>query len=393
MGPENALRDLAIIFAVLFLAAAVARRLSQSVVPFYIAAGVALQPLIREPEIVQVFALLGVGVLLFVIGLEFSLAFLTRNAGPLIRAGLWDLGINYGLGLAAGLAIGLPWLAACFFAGAFYITSSVIVAKSIMDEGLAANAETPAALGILVFEDLSIALFLAVMAGVAAAGSVTLAPIASGIARSVAFAGGLLLLAHVGRRPLGRWLRRADDEHLVIFLFFWLIAAAAAAHALELSEAVGAFLAGLVVAETDEKPRVERILVPYQQLFAALFFVAFGLMIDLGELRSVWALGLGLALLGLVGKVLAGWVIGWRQGMRAATRLRLGFLLAPRGEFSIVVVGAAVALAVPAAERLPALVAIYVLALSLVGPLLVSHGDPLIRVLTRVTFDSRTAGS
>lgn len=383
MAPEHALRDLALIFAVLFAAAVVARRLSQSVVPFYIAAGIALQQLIRDPEVIQVFAILGVVVLLFVIGLEFSLAVLVRDAGRLLSAGLWDLMINFGLGLLCGLAIGLPWLAACFFAGAFYITSSVIVAKSIVDEGLAANTETPPALGVLVFEDLFIALFLAVMAGVAAAGSLSLGPVTSGVGRAVAFAAGLLTLAHLLRRPLGRWLGRADDEHLVIFLFFWVIAVAASAHALDLSEAVGAFLAGLVIAETEEKPRVERIIVPYQQLFAALFFVAFGMMIDLAELRSMWAMGLAIAMVGLLGKVATGWVIGWRQGMRKATRLRLGFLLAPRGEFSIVVASTAVALAVPASDRLPALVAVYVLALSLVGPLLVTHGDPLIRALTR----------
>ena len=379
MEAEHALRDLALVFAVLLAAAAAARWLSQSVVPFYIVAGIALQPLIADPAAIRIFALLGVAVLLFVIGLEFSLDTLAQNAGPMIGAGLWDLAINFGLGLLCGIALGLPWLAALFLAGAFWISSTVIVAQSILDQGLAANAETPPALGVLVFEDLFVALFLAIMTGIVAAGTFTLWPVAAGLARTTAFVGGILLVAHAARRPLGLWLGRVDDEQLVIFLFFWLIAVAAAGRFLGLSEAVGAFLAGLVVAETTEKRRAERILLPYQQLFAALFFVAFGMMIDLEEVRSVWAAGLGLAALGLVGKVMAGWIIGWRRGLRPATRLRLGFLLSPRGEFSIIVAAVAVSLGVPAGGRLPALVAVFVLALSLAGPLLVAHGEPLIR--------------
>lgn len=383
MGPEHALEDLALVFAVLFAAAALARAFSQSVVPFYILAGVALQPLISDPGQIGIFALIGVAVLLFVIGLEFSVSALVRGAGPLVSSGLWDLVINFGIGLACGLALGLSWLAAAAFAGAFHVSSSVIVAKSIIDHRLAANAETPAALGVIVFEDLFMAVFLAVFAGVAGAGGLEGGALAAGTAKTVLFVGGLLFLARALRRPLGALLGRVEDELLVVFLFFWLIALAAAAQSLTISEAVGAFLAGVVVAGTDAKPRVERIIVPYQQLFAALFFVAFGLMVDLDALREVWAVGLGIALLGLAGKLATGWVIGRSRGLGAAARLRLGLLLAPRGEFSIVVAGVAVALAVPGTERLPALVAVYVFVLSVAGPILLTQSDALVRAFRR----------
>ncbi len=383
MGPEHALGDLALVFAVLFAAAALARAFSQSVVPFYILAGVALQPLISDVAQIGIFALIGVAVLLFVIGLEFSVSALVRGAGPLVSSGLWDLVINFGIGLSCGLALGLSWLAAVAFAGAFHVSSSVIVAKSIIDHRLAANAETPSALGVIVFEDLFMAVFLAVFAGAAGAGGLEGGGLAVGIAKTVLFVVGLLFLARALRRPLGALLGRIEDELLVVFLFFWLIALAAAAHSLTISEAVGAFLAGVVVAGTDAKPRVERIIVPYQQLFAALFFVAFGLMVDLDALRQVWAVGMGIALLGLAGKLATGWVIGRSRGLGAAARLRLGLLLAPRGEFSIVVAGVAVGLAVPGTERLPALVAVYVFVLSVAGPILLTQSDALVRAFRR----------
>ncbi|MGH7556671.1 MAG: cation:proton antiporter [Gemmatimonadota bacterium] len=383
MGPEHALVDLAFVFAVLFAAAAIARLLSQSVVPFYILAGVALQPLVRDPQEIGVFALIGVAVLLFVIGLEFSLSALARGAGPLVSAGLLDVALNFGIGLACGLVLGLPWLATLAFAGAFYVSSSVIVAKSIIDHRLAANAETPSALGVIVFEDLFIAFFLAVFAGVAGSGGPDAAPLAAGLAKTVLFVVGLLVLARVLRRPLGSLLERIEDELLVVFLFFWLIALAAAAQTLSVSVAVGGFLAGVIVAGTKAKPRVERIIVPYQQLFAALFFVAFGLMVDLDALREVWAAGLGIAVLGLTGKLVTGWAIGRSRGVGGPARLRLGLLLAPRGEFSIVVAGVAVALAVPGTERLPALVAVYVFVLSVAGPILLTQSDALVRTFRR----------
>lgn len=383
MSPEHTLWDLALVFGVLFAAAAVALALRQSLVPFYIVAGVALQPLIGDAGEIRVFATLGVAVLLFVVGLEFSVSSLRRNLGPLAAAGALDLAVNFGLGLACGLLLGMPPLTAAFFGAAFYISSSVIVARSIIDYRLGANVEAVPALGILVFEDLFIALFLAALAGAAAAGSPEPARIALGLGRAVAFAVGLLVLARIARRPLGRWLGAVGDELLVLFLFFWLLTVAAAAESLEISEAVGAFLAGLVIGETAEKVRVERILAPYQQLFAALFFVAFGLMIDTSELGGAWALGLGVAALGLAGKLASGWLIGWQRGFHPATRLRLGVLLVPRGEFSVIVAGAAVAAAVPGSERIVPLVAVLVLALGLLGPVLVSHGDPLIQRLVR----------
>lgn len=381
VGPEHGLGDLALVFAVLFAAAVLARSLSQSVVPFYILAGVALRPLISDPGQIGIFALIGVAVLLFVIGLEFSVSALVRGVGPLVSAGLWDLVINFGIGLSCGRALGLSWLAAVAFAGAFHVSSSVIVAKSIIDHRLAANAETPAALGVIVFEDLFMAVFLAVFAGVAGTGGLEGGDLGAGLAKTVLFVAGLLFLAWALRRPLGALLGRVEDELLVVFLFFWLIALAAAAQALAISEAVGAFLAGVVVAGTDAKTRVERIIVPYQQLFAALFFVAFGLMVDLDALRQVWAVGLGIALLGLLGKLATGWAIGRSRGLGGAARLRLGLLLTPRGEFSIVVAGVAVALAVSGAERLPALVAVYVFVLSMAGPILLSRSDAIVRAL------------
>ena len=383
VGADHALGDLAFIFAVLFAAAAIARSLSQSVVPFYILAGVALQPLVRDPQQIGVFALIGVAVLLFVIGLEFSVTALIRGAGPLVRAGMWDLGINFGIGVVCGLALGLPWLATVAFAGALYVSSSVIVAKSIVDQRLAANAETPAALGVIVFEDLFMAVFLAVLAGLAGAGGSVASPLAAGLAKTVLFVVALLVLARSLRRPLGALLGRVEEELLVVFLFFWLIALAAAAQAFSVSEAVGAFLAGVIVAGTEAKPRVERIIVPYQQLFAALFFVAFGLMVDLAALGELWAVGVGIAMLGLAGKLVTGWAIGRARGLGGRARLRLGLLLAPRGEFSIVVAGVAVALAVPEVEGLPALVAVYVFVLSIAGPILLPQVDALVRIFRR----------
>lgn len=374
MNLEHALRDLALVFAALLAATGIARKLGQSAVPLYILAGLVLQPFVESPDHVAIFALVGVAVLLFLIGLEFSLETLIADARRLVGAGLWDLAINLGLGVGIGLLLGLPPLAAAFLGVAIWISSSVIVARSIIDNRLAANAEAGAALGVLVFEDLAVAVLLSVLTGIAVAGRLTFGPVALGVGKTVAFTVGLLVLARWIRDPLGRWMKGTDDEHLIAFLFFWLIAAAAAAHALQLSEAVGAFLAGVVIAGTAERHRVERILVPYQQLFAALFFVAFGMSVELGEVRTAWAAGIGLAVVAAFGKIVTGWIVGWRRGFHVATRLRLGFLLVPRGEFSVIAAAAAVALGVPGSERLPALVAVVVLVLGLVGPVLISHG-------------------
>ena len=146
---------------------------------------------------------------------------------------------------------------------------------------------------------------------------------------------------------------------------------AAVTHSLGASAAVGAFLVGIAI-PGGLAERARAILGPQRDLFAAIFFVAFGLTTDPRQLVSQLPLALGLAGVGILGKLATGWYAAGRDGVRRAGRLRAGFALAPRGEFSIVIAG----LAVMARYREVGLIATaYVLVLAVLGPVLAKFSD------------------
>ncbi len=339
-------------------------RFRQSVVPAFILLGVALRREHFDAELVDAVALIGVVLLLFSIGLEFSLGALVRNRHRITRTGTIDLLVCLPLGIVAGLAVGDGWVGALLLGGAFYVTSSAIVAKSVIELRRAADPETEIALGILVFEDLFIALYLAVLSGAILASEPSLGAAAAGVAKALLFLGVLVLIAVRARPFLERAFSVESDELFVLLAGGLVLLTAWAALAAGLSEAIGAFVAGLALAETRQRERAERLFAPLQNVFAALFFFGFGLSIDPRTFGDVWLPALALALLGVVAKLTAGWIAGRREGLGRRGALALGLMLTPRGEFSIVLAGIALAVG---RNRLGALLALLVLALSLIG--------------------------
>lgn len=338
--------------------------LRQSVIPAFILLGMAVRPYAVDEHMVEVLATLGVVLLLFLMGVEFSLAALLRNRRRIIRNGAIDLAVCFPAGFLAALAMGWGWAGGLLLAGAFYISSSAIIAKSVIELKRSANPETETVLGVLVFEDLFIALLLAVLSGAVLVAEPDALAIGWGVGKALLFFGVVVAAALWARPLLDRAFDLESDDLFLLLAASVVLLLSWAALAAGLSEAIGAFLAGLALAETSHKDRVERLFAPLQGLFAAIFFLGFGLSIDPAAFVAVWPQALVLTVLGVTLKVAAGWWIGRRDGLPPRSSLALGLTLIPRGEFSIVLAGIAAAAGY---HELAALVALLVLALSLVG--------------------------
>ncbi len=363
--------QLGVILLVLYIGALVAHRLKQSSVPVFILAGVGLQLFIQHSEILDFMARLGVMLLLFMIGLDFSPERLRRGGGKLLLAGGLDVLINLPLGILFGLVIGLDILGAFVLGGVIYISSSAIIARNIIEFRRAANPETEYLLGVLVFEDFFIALYLSIVAGLIGAGSLQGDHLAWAFLKTVGFFGMAWGVALALPKVLRRFLPHESIEVLLLFVLALILLFAAVAELLELSGAVGAFLAGFVLPEREFGERVDRVIAPFRDLFAAIFFVSFGLLIDLSSFGRVALLGAVLIVLAIAGKVATGWVIGWLFRLSQGASLRLGIALIPRGEFSILLAGVAPTVSVP----LLALTVMTVLVLAIIGPLLMKWSD------------------
>lgn len=363
--------QLGVILFVLYGGALVAHRLKQSSVPVFILAGVGLQLFIQRSEIIDFMAQLGIMLLLFMIGLDFSPERLRRGGGKLLIAGGLDALINLPVGILFGLVIGLNMLEALVLGGAIYISSSTIIARNIIEFKRAANPETEYLLGILVFEDLFIALYISVLAGLIGTGNLQLDHLAWALLKTVGFLGMALGAALALPTVLQRLLAHESIEVFLLFVLSLILLMAATADYLGLSGAVGAFLAGFILPEREFRERVDRMITPFRDLFAAIFFVSFGLLIDLSSFGRVALLGPVLIVLAIAGKVATGWVIGWLFRLSQGASLRLGIALIPRGEFSILLAG----LAPTASGPLLTLTVMTVLVLAAIGPLLMKWRD------------------
>lgn len=284
---------------------------------------------------------------------------LELGAVLLVLAGAARLALRVGLSpiplyLLAGLALG----------GIIYISSSGIAAKLVDDQGWLANRETPLVLSVLVAEDLVMAVYLPVLGALLTGGSTLAVTRSLGLALGVA--GLALVVAFRFGGQLTRLLASPPGEALLLGMLGLTLLVAGLAERLHISAAVGAFLVGIALSGPAQE-RIRGLVHPLRDLFAATFFVLFGLAIDRGNIPPVLGLAAGLAVVTAATKAGA---VSWdarRAGIGQRGRRRAAAVLVARGEFSIVIAELAVAAGV--GHRIGALATAYVLLLAVAGPL------------------------
>ena len=374
------------------LLARVGRRVGLPTIPFFMMAGIVTGPftpglvLVEDPHDLETFAAVGLIMLLFHLGLEFSLEDLTGGGRRLLRAGIAYLILNIGGGLLLGAALGWGAREALVIAGAVGISSSAIVTKLLVELERLANPETGMILGIIVVEDLFLALYLAVLQPVLGQAEGA-AEIIGSIGKALIFLMVLFAVARFGVRYVGRLLGSGDDAELLTVLFVgFAVTIAGIAEEFGLSDAIGALMAGLIVAETKVAPRIGHLVLPIRDAFAAVFFFAFGLTIDPADIADI-ALPAAVAVAVTFLLNLAAGVIGARiysLGQRSAANA--GLTLLGRGEFSLII--ATFAASAGLDSRIAPFVALYVLVLAILGPILTSRSALIARV-----FPQRLTGT
>ena len=376
-----ALIELGAIFFGLGILGRLAWKIGISPIPFYLLGGLAfgsggLLPLEGIEEFTSLASEIGVILLLLLLGLEYSAAELVTGLKRSWLAGLVDIVLNAAPGAIVALMLGWGPIGALAMAGVTYISSSGIVAKVLGDLGRLGNRETPVVLSILVFEDLAMAVYLPILTGVLAGATLLGGLTTIGISLAV------VTLVLVLALRFGRYVSAiVDSKSPEVFLLRVLGAAllvAGVAQQLQVSAAVGAFLLGIAISGSTAE-NATRMLEPLRDLFAAIFFVVFGLKTNPAAIPPVLGAALLLALVTTVTKIATGWWAAKWQGIGRLGRARTGAALVARGEFSIVIAGLAVtANAVDA--QLAALATAYVLIMAIFGPLAARLVEPAMRL-------------
>ncbi|WP_049573694.1 cation:proton antiporter [Streptomyces sp. SBT349] len=356
-----------------------AGRLGLSPIPLYLLAGLAFGhggflPLSTTEGFIEIGAEIGVILLLLMLGLEYTATELVDSLRTQYPSGVVDLLLNATPGALAALLLGWGPVGALALAGVTYISSSGVIAKVLTELNRLGNRETPVILGILVIEDLTMAVYLpilsTVLAGVGlASGSVTL-----GIALGTAGIALFLALRH--GRVISKAVSSDNPEMLLLVVLGLTLLVAGVAQRLQVSAAVGAFLVGIALSG-EVAHNTRRLFTPLRDLFAAVFFVFFGLSTDPTDIPPVLVPALLLAVVTAATKIATGWYAARRAGIGPRGRFRAGGALVARGEFSIVIAG----LASATEPRIAPVATAYVLILVILGPFATRWTEPAVRQL------------
>ncbi|MCI1693905.1 cation:proton antiporter [Aneurinibacillus aneurinilyticus] len=375
------------------IAAVIAGRLKFSIIPFLIILGMLVGPhaptigiinlkFIESAEIIEFLGRIGVLFLLFYLGLEFSVGKLIKSGRSIAIGGTIYVLMNFALGLAYGFLTGFPLYETLIIAGMVSVSSSAIVAKVLVDLRRTGNSETELILGIILFDDIFLAVFLSVMSGLLLGGATSIGGTVLSVLISIGYMLLFFVIARKGSSVLNRLLNIASEEIFIIVVFAALFFIAGFSETIHVAEAIGALLFGLALSETEHSKRIEKLVIPFRDFFGALFFFSFGLSIDPLSLGNTLWLTLGVVALTILGNFVAGMIAGRRSGLSHKASVNIGLTIVSRGEFSIIVANLGIA-----GGLMPILKpfsALYVLILAILGPLLTKESKRIYNVLNKV---------
>jgi CPA2 family monovalent cation:H+ antiporter-2 len=359
------LQDLAVVMIVAGLVTVLFHRFKQPVVLGYIIAGVIIGPhtppfpLIKEEHTIHTFSELGVILLMFSLGLEFSLRKLKQVGVPAVIAAFVEILLMAWVGYEIGRLFGWSTMDSVFLGAILSISSTTIIIKALGELGKSKERFAQLIFGILIIEDILGIAMIALLSGIAMTGTLGVVDIGLTLGRLGVFLAVVLVAGLIAvPRLLGYVARFKSNEMLLITVLALCFGVSLLASKLGYSVALGAFIIGAVIAEAREIHRIEHLIEPVRDMFSAVFFVAIGLLIDPKMLVTHWLPILVITLAVVVGKVVSCAFGSFVGGNDTRTSLRVGMGLAQIGEFSFIIAALGMTLKVTSGFLYPIAVAV-----------------------------------
>jgi CPA2 family monovalent cation:H+ antiporter-2 len=337
-------------------------------------------PISFDSHNIQLIAIFGLILLLFNLGLEFDQDEFFSNAGRLIVSGGSYIAVNMGVGLVFGFMLGWGTREALIIAGMTATSSSAIVTKLLIELNRLANRETPMILGVTVVEDIFIAIYLAIVS-VVLSGETDPLPVVIKLVVAFAFLVAMFAVARWGGAVVSKLMRTRDDELFTVLFFGLAVLFAGLGEILGVTDAIGAFLIGLIIGATRYRNRVEQFALPMRDVFGAFFFLNFGLGLNPSLFPSVLgpvaiAVGITITL-----NVIAGQFVAWLNKLGPQAGINTAVILQNRGEFALIL--ATLSAGAGLDERLQPFAGLYVLIMAVLGPVLAANSERIGGVVLR----------
>jgi len=385
------IQDLTIVLVVAGLVTILFRRLGQPVVLGYILAGFIIGPhsppfsLIHDQEIIKTLAGLGIILLMFSLGLHFSLRKLKKVGATAFVAAILEILFMFWIGYELGHLFHFKEMDAIFLGAILSISSTTIIVKALHDLGKSNTPFAELIFGILIVEDILAIALLALLSGIALTGELKVGEVADTLIRLGIFLAVVLVMGLLTVPRLLNWVSRFNSREMTLitclglcFGVSWL------ATYLGYSDALGAFLIGAVIAESRQIHDIESLVEPVRDLFSAIFFVSVGLLID-PKLLIQYALPITVITLAVVvGKVATCSFGTYVAGHEPKTSFRVGMGLAQIGEFSFIIAGLGISLGVTSNFLYPIAVMVSVLT-TLFTPYLIRGSDRMVDLFERIS--------
>jgi monovalent cation:H+ antiporter-2, CPA2 family len=366
------------LFVIAYVLGRLGKLIGLPAIPIYMVVGLLASPftlwfpLTFASANIELVAVIGLILLLFNLGLEFDQDAFYGNFTALLISGGSRIAINFGIGFLFGMWVGWGGREALIIAGMTGVSSSAIITKLLIELRRLANPETPAILGIAVFEDVFVALYLAIVT-VIINGETNVVSIVIELSISLVFLVGMFALARWGGRVVSRLIQTKDDELFTILFFGLAVGFGGIGELLGISDAIGAFLIGLVLGATRFRVRIEQIALPLRDVFAAFFFLSFGLSLNAAEFGEVlWPVAAAVVMT-LVVNTAGGQLIAVLNKLGPAHGFNISAMLQNRGEFVLIL--ATLAAAAGLDSRLTPFAGLYVLSMAIIGPVLAVNSE------------------
>ena len=389
MHSQTFLQDLAVVMIVAGLVTLLFYRFRQPVVLGYIMAGVIIGPhtppfpLIHDEEAIRTLSELGVILLMFSLGLEFSLRKLRQVGGTAFIAAFLEILLMVWVGYVIGRLFGWSRMDCLFLGAILSVSSTTIIVKALAGLGKTKERFAQLIFGILIIEDVLAIAMIALLSSIAMTGSLSVSDVGYTLGKLTLFLvvslmGGLLTVP----RLLGYVARFKSNEMLMITVLGLCFGFSLLAVKLGYSVALGAFLIGAVMAESREIHRIETLIEPIRDMFSAVFFVAIGLLIDPATLAAYWLPILVITVAVVGGKILTCSFGAFVGGNDSRTSLRVGMGLAQIGEFSFIIASLGLTLKVTSTFLYPIAVAVSAIT-TLLTPYLIQSADGVVNRFDR----------
>ncbi|TFD32604.1 cation:proton antiporter [Cryobacterium cryoconiti] len=377
---------LGILLVVAYLLGRAGKLIGLPSIPIYMIVGLMASPnsgwfpLDFQSADIALIATFGLILLLFSLGLEFDQEAFFGDAGKLLLSGGSYVLINMGVGFAFGLMVGWGSREALVIAGMTGTSSSAIITKLLIELRRLANKETPMILGVTVVGDIFIAVYLAIVS-VVLSGKTEVWPIVLQLSIAFLFLVVMFSVARWGAKVVSRLMRTKDDELFTILFFGLAVLFAGIGEIIGVTDAIGAFLIGVVLGASTYRGRIERVAVPLRDVFGAFFFLNFGLALNVAEFGSVITIVVAAVGMTFVLSLISGMLMAKLHGMGPREGLNTAAIFVNRGEFTLILATLSVTAGLD--QRLQPFAGLYVLTMAILGPIFAANSEKIGAALRR----------